>query len=95
MTDEQYLRARGWDPPAFEDDDTWTHQRHPKLDAHGWVEPGRLRHFTLAEAVETQLAEDRDCYNFVRARTRMHGGYLWPQEGPPDDIEANRPKEPR
>jgi hypothetical protein len=86
MTNEQYLRRRGWS--EFEGD-------RPGL----WMRDGGRGRPTailpLAEAVETQLAEDRACYNFVRARTRMYGGFLWPQDEPTDDIAANRPKEPR
>jgi hypothetical protein len=79
MTDEEYLRARGWERGELSTGKVFWRK-------HGQRMP------SLAEAVETQLAEDRDCYNFVRAHTRMHGGYLWPQEGPPDDIGANRPR---
>lgn len=66
---KEYLRARGWESPTFEYDDGWTHRRHPKRDAHGRIEHGDLRRFTIVEAVETQLAEDRAALAFVFSRS--------------------------
>jgi hypothetical protein len=81
MSEEEYLRACGWEPG--EDDAgeiEWTHERRPS----DW--PGRLLKHTTDEAVEDQLAEDRARYNFVRARSWMNGGLLVP-------IPALEPKE--
>lgn len=60
MTDEEYLRARGWVEPEY-DDGLWSHPRH--------MVDGRERWFDRAEAVEQQLAEDRAALAFVLSRT--------------------------
>lgn len=60
MTDEGYLKARGWRDvyagTTCRNDDQWCHERH----AH--------EHFTTAEAVETQAAEDRAVAGYLAAR---------------------------
>ena len=60
MTDEEYLRACGWvdrwTQRLVRDEDRWTHEKR-----EGFT-------FTLAQAVEAQLAEDRARLAFVLAR---------------------------
>jgi hypothetical protein len=71
MTEEEYLRACGWE--SGEDDaGEWTHEKRPS----DW--PGWLKKHTTDEAVEAQLAEDRARYDFVRARSWVNGGLLVP-----------------
>ncbi len=68
MTDEQYLKARGWydatSGTTCRDEDRWRHRRREN-------EPSR----TLAEAVETQIAEDRAVASYLAARG-VPPGYL-------------------
>lgn len=71
MTDEEYLRASWWRP--FHD--RWERIRFSD-------EPHVT--YSLSEAVAMQVAEDRARYNFVRARSRMHGGLLLS----PEDYDA-------
>lgn len=89
MNSEEYLIARGWQEPQY-DDGPWTHPHHMVDD--------RARLFDLAEAVEAQLAEDRAILAFVMARTIVCA--MWPngRELTIDLTEATivcAPKEPR
>jgi hypothetical protein len=74
MTEEEYLRARGW---TMQHHTTvmWSHDRRPpeQYASTNWS--------TTAEAVAAQLEEDRRIYNFVRARSVMCGTML---REPPD-----------
>ena len=67
MTDEEYLKACGWE--QNEDGESgevhWTHPRRPSVRS-GWP-----RRFTLAEAVYVQTAEDRARLEFVLLRSNM------------------------
>ena len=69
MTDDEYLVTRGWETDGLDDggEALWTHPRRPK--GHGG---GRRMHFTTAEAVETQIAEDRACLAFVQNHSPVH-----------------------
>ena len=82
MSEEEYLKAAGWEEPAFEDSG-WTCERFLN-------ERGTMRGFTTAEAVEAQLAEDRARYNFVRERSAMGGGLLVPIPDKSDDCRTER-----
>lgn len=76
MSDEEYLRARGWNcngSAMYR----WEHPNRPD------PERGGLRCYALAEAVKAQLAEDRALYNFVRARSAVEGGMLVPKPAEP------------
>ena len=81
MNSEEYLIARGWKEPQY-DDGPWTHPHHMVDD--------RARLFGLPEAVEAQLAEDRAMLAFVvsRSNVRFHVGR--------EHVEVTlTPKEPR
>lgn len=90
MTDEEYLRACGWN----------------NVGGVGvlarWVPPrsATMRYLSLDEALERQLAADRARCNFVRDRSTMCGGLMAPAPepeqgpaaapdgGPADDLAA-------
>jgi hypothetical protein len=61
MTDEEYLRAKGWRDPEIEGAG-WTHASAPRGEGGQFELP-------MAEAVEAQLAEDRACLEYVFARS--------------------------
>jgi hypothetical protein len=64
MTNEEYLRAKGWCVSV-------------RGDAGKYGPDGKIAEWvSLAEAVEHQLAEDRACYNFMRERSGIYGGLL-------------------
>lgn len=72
MTEEEYLRAKGWECSIVANDEEapWAHPRHPSERF------GVLLRFTIERAIAVQLCEDRRIYNFVRARSEMQGGML-------------------
>ena len=73
MTEEEYLRARGWSVTAS--------------GLAGKLVDGKVRGQRLiAAAVDTQVEEDRRLYNFVRARSEMRCGMLFPNK--PEDAVA-------
>lgn len=61
MTEEEYLKARGWSTDLY----GWTHP--------GRTEGGDPLLFNIAEAVALQLAEDRACLAFVQNRGDASG----------------------
>lgn len=61
MADEEYLRARGWKPRRH---GYWMRPTAQESDAH-------IKPFTIPEAVDLQVAEDRACAAFVLARSSV------------------------
>ena len=76
MTDEEYLRACGW---TRRSSGNWM---APK-DASS---PDFYTPHTMAEAVEMQLAEDRARHNFMLARSRRNGGFMFARDGAPVNV---------
>lgn len=92
MNSEEYLIARGWKEPEY-DNGPWSHPHHMVDD--------RARLFGLPEAAEAQLAEDRAMLAFVLSRSDVCLMWPAPQLGPSmyaghEHVEVTlTPKEPR
>ena len=72
MTEEEYLRARGWDPGEDDcGDANWWHARHCKTAFPN------VERLSTSEAVAAQITEDRRLYNFVRERSIVENGMLF------------------